>query len=335
MKIKLIAAILLGFAALTSCKKDKTPANENVTVYVAGMQRDSATGADRAGYWKDGTFTANQLATTSVYNNYAHAIAVNGTDVYTTGYENRPGRWQCLVWKNGSFQYTLGDVYGYGNAISVVGSDVHVGGLLYEAPDHYATIWKNQTPSILGTFSTWTSEVLGSAVSGTDVYMVGYIGNTGKLWKNGTDMNLANATGTKPKAITVAGSDVYIAGNINNTTIRYWKNSNYTDITVPAGRMIIATGIAVENSDVYVCGWEYNGTVATAKYWKNGTEVILGDGVRHSRANGIAVKNNTVYVAGDESGSATSFVEYATIWENGLRNTIGKRNSRAMAIAVK
>jgi hypothetical protein len=332
MKIKIIAATFFGFAVITSCKKDNTTANEETTVYIAGYQRDSVTGRDVSAVWKNGTRSYNNIPGNTSH--YAHAITLAGNDVYTTGYENQPGTWKCQVWKNGTLQYSLGDVYSYGNAISVAGTDVHVGGLLYEAPDHYATIWKNQTATILGTISAQVSEVLGSAVSGTDVYMVGNVGNTGKLWKNGTDMNLANAAGVKPKAIAVSGTDVYIAGNAGTTTIRYWKNSNYTDITAAAGRQIFATGIAVENNDVYVSGWDHNGTIAIAKYWKNGTEVVLGDGVRTSRANGIAVKNNTVYVVGDEKG-ATGLAEYATLWKNGTRNTIGYWGSRAMAIAVK
>ena len=47
--------------------------------------------------------------------------------------------------------------------------------------------------------------------------------------------------------------------------------------------------IASSEVDVYVAGKEYNGSVAVAKYWKNGKPIVLGDGVNWSTANSIAV----------------------------------------------
>lgn len=336
MKIKILAALTFCIVTLISCKKDTTPSEETVTVYVAGMQRDSITFNDRACYWTNGKITNNVLPSGN-NNYYANAMILVGGDVYTAGYENKPTLWKCQVWKNGQHLYELGDAYCEAKALAVIGADVYTGGQLYEPPTRYALYWKNSSNStFLGSISTGGNAIVnGFATSGSDLYAIGTIGNTGKVWKNGTEQSLSNTTGTDLKAITVSGNDVYITGNVGVRTIRYWKNNTHIDITVPAGREIYATGIAVENNDVYVSGYESNGILLTAKYWKNGSEVILGDGIRHSYTGGIAVKNGKVYVAGNQVALGTSFPYYATLWENGVAKTIGARNSQATAVAVK
>lgn len=336
MKIQIFTALALSAVLTTSCKKDKNPPEETVTVYVAGMQRDSVTGNDRACYWKNGVIT-NNVVPSGNPNYYANAMAVIGGDVYTAGYENKPSLWKCQVWKNGQHLYELGDAYCEARALAVIGSDVYTGGQLYESPTRYALYWKNSADvTFLGMHaSSGNAFVNGFATSGSDLYAVGNIGNDGKFWKNGTELSLSNSSGTILKAITVSGNDVFITGNAGTRTIRYWKNNTHTDITVPAGREIYASGIAVENNDIYVSGWESTGTVLIAKYWKNGNEVVLGDGIRHSYTGGIAVKKGKVYVAGNQVAANTAFPYYATLWEDGVPKVMGKRNSQATAVAVK
>src|SRR5205814_3244510 len=60
------------------------------------------------------------------------------------------------------------------------------------------------------------------------------------------------------------------------------------------------TGASPAEVDVYVAGKEYNGSIAIAKYWKNGQAITLGNGVNWSTANSIAVVGSDVYVAGTE-----------------------------------
>lgn len=38
-----------------------------------------------------------------------------------------------------------------------------------------------------------------------------------------------------------------------------------------------------ESIDVYVAGYAYDGTTSRAKYWKNGTDVSLTDGIRNAQ----------------------------------------------------
>lgn len=336
MKIKFIALLLLTAAWTMSCKKEKTSQEQRTDIFIAGMQWDSLSGKDVSGYWKNDVFNRNAL--TSNYNHYANAIALSGDDVYITGFENRPTEWKCQVWKNGQHQYSLSDTYSEGRAIAVSGSDVYVGCYLYEAPStRMAALWKNQLPPTIfdTSINSYSPAVNDLAISGADVYAGGFADNMGKIWKNGTDMGLTNTAGITIKAIAVAGTDVYATANIGTNTIRYWKNNTYTDITVTGGRQIYVSDIAVEGNDVYVSGWENTGTIGIAKYWKNGLEVSLGDGVRSSTAWGIAVKNGKVYVAGNSAAGSVSFIDYATIWENGVVKVIGARNSRATSIAVK
>lgn len=335
MKIKFAPLLLMTVVLAISCKKDDINPKQQTDIYISGTQWDSLSGKDVSGYWKNGVFTKNSLS--SNYNHYGNAIALSGNDVYVTGFENRPTEWKCQVWKNGQHQYSLGDTYSEGRAISVSGTDVYVGCYLYEAPStRMAAYWKNQLPpNILGTSSS-NAQVNDIVVSGSDIYVAGYVNTIAKLWKNGLDMPLPNiVTGNALQAIAISGNDVYVTGNIGTNTIRYWKNNTSADINAPAGYSVFATDIAVDGNDVYIAGWESNGTTGTAMYWKNGTAVRLGDGIRNSTAWGISVKNGTVYVTGNSAAGSSGFIDYATLWENGVAKVIGTRNSRATAIAVK
>jgi hypothetical protein len=332
--IQAIACIIL-FAA---CKKNKEitttppPVVIPADVYVAGTQPDSITGRETSGVWKNGTFTANTLSGNNAH--YGNALAVNGTDVYTTGYENTPSIWVCHVWKNGVHQYSLGDGYSLGNGIAVNGTDVYVAGYGYEpTPTRYAIQWKNDNAVNLLAVGSGSNEAVAVTTSGTDVYVAGKENNNGKIWKNGVALTLNNATGCTLTSIAVDGADVYAAGYTNSPLrVRYWKNGTSVDIATAGSAY--ATAITVVNGAVYIAGTDISGSKAVAKYWKNGVETALGDGIRNSTAYGIAVKGTDVYVTGQLGGVNTS-IDFATVWKNGQATTIGKANSQAKAIVVK
>jgi hypothetical protein len=332
---KQLSLFALAFVILFSaCKKDKDSAMEPTTnVYVAGYQYDTIVGRDASGVWKNGAFAMNMLSGNR--DHYAHAIAVSGNDVYTTGFENRPTEWKCHVWKNGQFQYSLGDGYSFGNGIAVSGTDIYVAGYAYNPSPltRYAMLWKNSNgPVSLLASGTNGYEARAIAISGNDVYVGGEQNDTGRVWKNGVPLTLNNATRCYITSIAVDGTDVYAAGYTSGPVrIRYWKNGN--DIDIPTAGETFANAIAISNNDVYIAGSENSGSITVAKYWKNGVAVTLGNGVTHSQAHGIAIKGADVYVAGDVLNA--NFTSYATIWKNGQASTIGTAGSRVKAIIVK
>jgi hypothetical protein len=68
-------------------------------------------------------------------------------------------------------------------------------------------------------------------------------------------------------------------------------------------------------TDVYVVGWESNGTVQVATLWKNGSAFALSDGTMGAIATGVAVSGDDVYVSGGVDGGTGADV--ATYWKNG------------------
>ena len=134
--------------------------------------------------------------------------------------------------------------------------------------------------------------------------------------------------------------DIYVSGEENGKAC-YWKNGQKHILSALSQAYNITTSIAVSGNDVYVAGGEvpniysvFPNEPTTAKYWKNGSEVILGKEL-YSYANAIAVVNNDVYVAGSESKFSDSGV-VAKYWKNGqaVSLTNGLSNASANSIVV-
>lgn len=337
MKNQLLAMLAIAFL-FTSCKKD-TPDDVPVAqtnVYVSGIQVTG--GINQGVVWKNGSVTRNELNSNRHY--YAHSIAVSGNDVYTTGYESTVnGGGRAHVWKNSALQYSLGDASSIGNGIAVSGNDIYVaGGVLETQTLRRSVVWKNADAAgytILASASSGI-EAKNVAVSGTDVYVCGQdvtaSGVIARIWKNGVAMTLNNAANCYINDITIDGADVYAIGDTFNGSIRLWKNGISSDITSP--NSLYCTAIVVSNNDIYIAGREVASGKGTAKYWKNGVAVTLGDGIRNSYATGLAIKGTDIYACGAEEGAGNAS-DYATIWKNGQRQTIGLQQSRATDIVVK
>jgi hypothetical protein len=71
-------------------------------------------------------------------------------------------------------------------------------------------------------------------------------------------------------------------------------------------------------TNVYVTGYESNGTTFIAKLWKNGAATNLSDGINNTVALSVYVHQNDVYVSGYESGALT----IAKLWKNGAATNL-------------
>lgn len=127
--------------------------------------------------------------------------------------------------------------------------------------------------------------------------------------------------------------DIYVAG-MNDSKAVYWKNGQGVILSSQSSEAV-ATAIEVVGTDVYVAGEEGDLFVYKnnrAKYWKNGTEVML-TGPIGAGATSIAVSGNDVYVAGWQSKAGKSIAIY---WKNGqpVELTDGTEDAQATGIVV-
>ncbi|MBS1669374.1 MAG: hypothetical protein JST58_18530 [Bacteroidetes bacterium] len=85
---------------------------------------------------------------------------------------------------------------------------------------------------------------------------------------------------------------------------------------------------------VYAVGYESNGTVTVAKYWKDNVAVNLTDGTKNAQATGIFISGNDVYISGFEVNS--NGIDVAKYWKNGQAVILsdGTNNEIAYGIAV-
>lgn len=185
----------------------------------------------------------------------------------------------------------------------------------------------------------------GIAVSGSDVYVSGYIknvngNNVAAYWKNGKVNTLSDGTqSVKATGIAISGSNVYVSGYASYTPILingnyvsltgyYWKNGVVTTLT---GSNTIGFGIAVNGNDVYVTG----SVNLFAAYWKNNSFTELSDGLEHAAASVIQVTNGNVYTGGWIDYSASSAASYSCYWKNSTKVAVSDPQSEPITgIAV-
>lgn len=275
-------------------------------VYVAGWERVS--NLQLANYWKDGNKTTLGSDASAVY-----AMAVNGTEVYAGGFEIINGFDLPRYWHNSTG--TTVDVNDPIISQVVLGNGA-CGGIYFDNNTVYAVgNYRNSQ----GVFCPWETEngvtpantipnngkhAFGNGVfvAGGDKYVAGTQNSplTGlamaTVWKNGAATLLTNGDNSIgiARAVVVVGSDVYVAGYEQEdyshggpTYAKYWKNGVPVKLSTVNSNAI---AIAVFDKDVYVAGWENNGTRDVAKYWKNGTPVSVTDGAFASTANAITLR---------------------------------------------
>ena len=313
--MKLLLNLLLAVIAIlliTGCPAEpQLP--EVTTLYTAGYVYSEASNTNIARVWKNGI---PEDLTDGTYNAAANSVYVSGTDVYVSGYETK---------------------------------DTDNDGSVQEA-----RYWKNGTEVILGGGTTH-SDAYSIFVDGSDVYVSGYEGDTqqARYWKNGTSVLLGTGNSyAAARSIFVTSTCIYIAGheygNPDGDTsscdiAKYWKIDKETEaieeviLNSDPNQSAIATSIFVDDSDVYISGYEAadpDGDTAfleTAKLWKvdsTGTktiDLVLSKSGKKSYGNGIFVSGSEIYIAGyeyedtDSDGSAdTNVAKSWTIDSSGI-----------------
>lgn len=165
-------------------------------VYVVGTAWSSAID-ERAAYWVNGAVTVLPPPGGLTVDYYANGIMISGSDVYVSGYsDSGTGINTAVSWANSGWATTLPLPSGWmleaykANGITVSGSDVYVvGGGLNNVGSTTAAYWVNDTPTALPMPRNTPNSFAGSyadgiALSGSDVYVVGYAGPTAAYWVN-------------------------------------------------------------------------------------------------------------------------------------------------------
>ncbi len=207
------------------------------------------------------------------------------------------------------------------NAGFVYTDDVYVAGSYTTGGIGYPAYWKNgQKVELLDlNGKKEEGEVMDIAVSGSDIYAVGYCKPSSKqviLWKNGKAIKVTEDDKiASVSAIAISGTDVYIAGNqkgANNKFVpMYWKiNGNVSipskDLTQGAypNNDVYGKAIALIKNKIYVTGFIFNLSASQAALWTDDGTVISQSILNNTPANaygcGFAILGNDVYIGGYE-----------------------------------
>ncbi len=199
-----------------------------------------------------------------------------------------------------------------------------------------AEVWRLTSANPTATATTLSmpsgmtsSQAYAIAVSGSDVYVAGYAGNsTGRiavLWVNGVATTLPSSmTFSEAGGIEVSGGNVYVTGVAWNSagsgTAVLWVNGAAATLVPPSGMAYASAGaLAVSGSDVYVAGYAWNtGSDSSAVLWVNGTatQLPMPSGLTGSYyVQGIAVSGGNVYMSGITNPEVGN--DIAISWVNG------------------
>jgi hypothetical protein len=88
----------------------------------------------------------------------------------------------------------------------------------------------------------------------------------------------------------------------------------------------------VSGIDVYVGGYESNGTKVIAKIWKNGVATSLTNGSNDGFVASVFVSGTDVYAVGWENNNNIN--DIAKIWKNGTATNLTNGTNNAYATGV-
>ena len=97
------------------------------------------------------------------------------------------------------------------------------------------------------------------------------------------------------------------------------------------GNDVSFTTTTSSTGDVYIAGFENNGTKDVAKIWKNGVVTALTDGTNDAAAISVFVLGTDVYVSGWESNGTKKI---AKIWKNGIATVLTNGTNDAQANSI-
>ena len=279
--------------------------------------------------WKNGVV---QNLTCGTHSASANSVFVSGNDVYVVGFDTRGYRGSsprtAMLWKNGVAQELISEtdctvahsVFVSGNDVFVVGVgkfDIgHIGSdtRWRDYGNGIAILWKNGVEQKLTDGSLWSS-ALSVFVYNDDVYVLGHNGwNTVVLWKNGKEKYVIE--GARAHSVFVSNNSVYISGR-EGRRATIWKNGIAEHLS-DGDRIMSGQSIFVSNNDVYVVGYERYGI---AKLWRNGELQNFDNGAHRSIANSVFVFADNIYIAGQNC-------QGATLWKNGVAQTLASDESR-------
>ena len=200
-------------------------------VYVVGTVGSVVT------LWKNGVA---QNLTDGTYSVETNSIFVLNNNVYIAGTEQiaQNNNYNvATLWIN-SVKQSLTDGFpeAFANSVYVSGNDIYVVGheRIFEYQDGtvwskpIAKLWKNGVVQNLidNTTASYANSIY---ISGSDVYVAGFIFNSGAtLWKNSVMQRLSDEASAN--SVYVADSDVYVAG-YNENSAALWKNGILQHLT--------------------------------------------------------------------------------------------------------
>lgn len=133
---------------------------------------------------------------------------------------------------------------------------------------------------------------------------------------------------------TVTDALIYVNGNLDGQSTSFNEKGNYSIVAKKEGFLDSEPlNLSVYLNEVYVAGFESNGSKLVAKLWKNGVAQNLTDGSNNANANSVYVSDNDVYVAEVEFNGSNNL---AKLWKNGTAQNLtdGSNNADALSVSI-